>query len=51
MLARAWCDTLADALNGDVAVVQSGPDGGRAAFDGTHGSMKAEGRRAIMAGG
>jgi hypothetical protein len=27
----------------------AGPDGGRATFDGRHGSMKPEGRRAIMA--
>jgi hypothetical protein len=30
---------------------QSGPDGGRATFDGRHGSMKPEGRRTIMSGG
>ena len=30
---------------------QSGPDGGRATFDGRHGSMKPEGRCTIVGGG
>jgi hypothetical protein len=31
-------------------ILHSGPDGGRAAFDGRHGAMKPEGRRTIMGG-
>ena len=31
-----------------ISWTQSGPDGGRSAFDGRHGSMKPEGRRTII---